>query len=343
MFNFYYSMLSDREKGIYDAVYSAFLGGRRETQINLFGLTVKRLNAILEAVINDHPEFGCDDKLFRYEYTPFSIKFVNPVYSIYKDDAYARFWKNFSEQIKNSCKTDFEKVKYVHDFMINSVTYNREDKDNEANHNAIGTFRTSKGVCEGIARLAQFLLTIGGVRATYCEGKLNETAEDAEEDENVLHAWAVAEIEGNFYYLDISHDICLTAKKAKGSYRYFLLTHDELLKDRTVTYDSEFRALTRGAESNFYFRKNGSFVTTMDEMKKVLDDALSRASLNKKRGVSVQFKVDEPVRRPYQIPFHKICVSTAYDLMKKHPCSYEYALKDYDDTTGIYRIEFTAV
>jgi transglutaminase/protease-like cytokinesis protein 3 len=140
--------------------------------------------------------------------------------------------KKLDKVIKNAIKTldlteksDYEKVKAIHDFIINSVSYDTTLKGNSAydalvNHSA---------VCEGYAMAAYRMFTEAGLEAKIISGYGN----------GVPHAWNIVKVDGKWYNIDLTWDDPVTSNGASIiTYDYFLKNDKEFSDHRS---DSEYR------------------------------------------------------------------------------------------------------
>lgn len=128
-------------------------------------------------------------------------------------------------EIKKNNKSDFDKVKAVHDYIVLNMTY---DYDNYVNgtlkddaYTSYGLLKNKIGVCAGYAKLTNMLLDKLGVESKYVTGYVK----------NVLHAWNIVKIDGKYYYMDVTWDDPISSNKANISYNYFLVSEKQLKKD----------------------------------------------------------------------------------------------------------------
>lgn len=144
-----------------------------------------------------------------------------------------------TENITNNM-TDREKIKVIHDYIINNTTYDESfcvDKDNcttssiYSSDNAYGVLFEHFGICSGYTDLlAIFLnkLNIVNYRIT------NET-----------HTWNAIKLDNNWYHLDATWDDPIN-KTPILSHTYFLITtkDDESLKEPHIFNKEIFMELS---------------------------------------------------------------------------------------------------
>lgn len=326
MFLFYYSRLNKEAQTVYNTIAEAFSRERRDIAVDLSRLKDGELARVITAIFNDHPEFYVEnDYKWHCTYTLNKVIFSAPVRSVYNDKIEMDCLLEISRFLTRSSQSEYEIVKNVHDFVINSVKYDRFEADNDvviqSNHNAIGAFCTGKSVCEGIARLTQLLLNLSGVQATYCNGYLLKDPHDTQKDDggrmNWGHGWNVVCIDGNYYHLDVSHDVCRSTTKTQKSYCYFALPYREIIKDRTLNYDEDFRALPCKTDRYNYFRYNNRFFTSFSQLSESLYNNLRISAWNKRTSSFYQFRISDSLRDQCTVPWNKICMSEVYKVFER--------------------------
>ena len=345
MSSFYYNLLSGNEKTLYNIIYAALVEGETSISAPPLILGTSNIGRVIEYVKNDHPEFSFS---IPWKFTRALAKLViaSPVEYIYETSVNRRFIEDFKRKLNVLCNSDYEKVRYVHDFIINSVDYDHNFIETEIvdpnNHNAMGVLNTGRGVCEGIARLTQLLLEAAGVEAIYCEGKSKTPAKSKIDG----HAWNVVRIDGKYFYLDVSNDVCMTDKKVQKSHCYFCLSYDEIIRDRSFTLDAEFRKLQANYDEFSYFRRNGQIFSSVDEIRVWLDGALNKAIECDKRELFLQFKVSEKMLSDRNNSWEALCMSALYGALDKLNAGrgrnkVSFSRKYCADDLGTMGVEFT--
>lgn len=112
--------------------------------------------------------------------------------------------------------SDSEKVRRIHDALVNSVTYGSKATNGQSAYSAIVK---KEGVCGGYARAMQFLLAECGVEALYVSGRAN----------GGNHVWNLVKEDGNWYTVDVTWDD--PANTDDISYDYFNISDELLLWD----------------------------------------------------------------------------------------------------------------
>lgn len=348
MFPFYYSMLSREAQKVYDTVFDALADEKNDIAVDLSRLQDGDVSMIINAIFDDYPEFYTDG-IWSCEYSDSRLVFKTPIISICKNKEDMAFLLRFIQDVQRKCFTEYEKVKYVHDFVINSIKFDHDEIAQRAfqqrNHHAFGALYTGQSVCEGIARLTQLLLRMCGVQAIYCGGRTVEKKDEDNEERNG-HAWTVVCINDKYYHLDVSHDVCLTKVKNQKSYCYFNLTHDDIIKDHELDYEPEFRKLTCNSVQHNYFHYNNCFFSSLDKLSIALDNTLRHAICNRSPSRYFQFKISDTLKKEFDISWFKMCLSTIYQSIddieaKNSHVGIGFDAPSYNDEQGVFSINFT--
>ena len=137
--------------------------------------------------------------------------------------------------------TDYEKIKAVHDYVIDNTRYDIEasDKflngeDSDANSfMAYGVFINQKAVCQGYAEAVQILLSLAGIESDLVIG---DSRPDPEEDTLVPHMWNLVKLDNEYYMLDATWDDPVGPKDII-SYEFFLIDSETLSKTHIWAQD----------------------------------------------------------------------------------------------------------
>jgi len=185
------STLEENELEFYDHVYDRMTNEHSRVYPENYDITEERAREIISYVFNDSPELWNYDGRFTDE----EIEGFN-----------AELAKT-SEEIINMVSdnaSDYEKVQTVYEYLGNGIQY----VDSENQHSIIGGLVERKATCGGISDSLQYILYQLDIRAL----TVISTPEQA-------HAWNIIEIDGNWYYADLTND--LLSIKA-GTMVYFL-------------------------------------------------------------------------------------------------------------------------
>ncbi len=217
----YYEMLDKKEKELYNQLYEEAVS--LETTVRpRVTVDKKQLQNAFFAVYNDHPELFWLDASYSYEYmSDGTVVSVDLIISRASGD-FEELKKNFEEKAENiaagarNLATDFEKEKYVHDYLIDNIIY---DETHYINQNAYSALIDGRTVCAGYARAFQYIMQKLDIPCYYVVGI-------ADED----HAWNMVELDGEFYNVDVTWD-----DTEYGRYDYFNKTDAQFETDHTRT------------------------------------------------------------------------------------------------------------
>lgn len=131
--------------------------------------------------------------------------------------------------------TDFEKVKFVNDYIVKHTEYSEESV--ASSHSAYAVAHEGKGVCQGYALFAQKLLEALGMESMYVVGEVYTGG----------HAWNLVKVEGEWYHLDTTWNDPVPDRGNGVRYDYFLLND----RDMRVDHSWEATAYPK-AQSNKY-------------------------------------------------------------------------------------------
>lgn len=234
------------------------------------GLNAGHIDKIFQYVLNDHPELFFVE---GYSYTIYSVgEAVTDIefsgtYSMDRETALVRkaeIEKQTAEilsGIENS-KSEYDKVKYVYDTLINSTEYRPEAADNQ---NIYSVIVNHESVCQGYAKATQFLLNKMGLECVLVIGTV---------DTGCGHAWNLVRIDGAYYYLDstwgdasyqrLDSDSSSELRTDTISYDYLNVTTKELLRTHTVGKLLPMPECT-AMDANYYVREGNYFTGYDDE------------------------------------------------------------------------------
>ena len=123
---------------------------------------------------------------------------------------------------------DWYKVLLIHDYIVENCTYDEDAEDSgtyTTANLAYGCLVEGTAVCEGYAETANLLFKAAGLNSYYVEGA----------GESADHAWNCVEIDGDYYWVDVTWDDPVPAEgEEEGLYHtYFNLTDSELNTDHS--------------------------------------------------------------------------------------------------------------
>lgn len=254
--NHYYNLLNEDEKLVYDLVSNSLLN--IEDSLTLY-TDADTLLKCYQYVVNDYPEiFYCDG----YTYEKHSDRLVfRPHYSMSADDI-ADYRLRISSKVQeclrgiSSTSDDYEKVKYVYEWIIDNTEY---VPDSENNQNICSVFLSGKSVCQGYAKATQLMLNELGVYATLVTG----TSADSE-----AHAWDLVKLDDSWYYVDTTNgDTTYTGANGNSVilYDYLCIPTGEAY-DKYSPDDKTVVPISYDTQYNYYVQE-GCYFSLMSRSK----------------------------------------------------------------------------
>lgn len=123
--------------------------------------------------------------------------------------------------VKPEEMTDFEKVKFVNDYIVKNTVYSEDSV--ASSHSAYAVAYEGKGVCQGYALFAQKLMQALGLESMYVVGEVYTGG----------HAWNLVKVDGEWYHLDTTWNDPVPDRGNGVRYDYFLLNDTDMSVDHT--------------------------------------------------------------------------------------------------------------
>ena len=156
--------------------------------------------------------------------------------------------------------SDYEKVKYIYEYIIDTTEYKLESQDNQ---NICSVFLNGESVCMGYAKTMQYLLLKQNIFCTLVNG----TALHGEE-----HAWNLILLDGQYYHVDVTWgDSSYMVTNGEDffsetpNYGFFCVPTEEISKTHTIKSVVELPQCIAW-ESNYYI-KEGLYFKSLDTEK----------------------------------------------------------------------------
>ena len=219
----------------------------------------------------DHPEifWAVGFKYRYYKDSPNLILIPEYIFDKNKIREHQRAMSSRVEKLARAAKdlSEWEKEKYIHDFICDNVTYDKLKK--AYSHEIIGPLGHGVGVCEGIAKSVKILCDALGI---WC--MIAVCGNNPEKGIKYRHTWNIVKIGGTYYHLDATFDNTLGKHSAAGQeirYDYFNLDDKKIFRDHEPLI-APAPVCTNG--DHFYYReKKLSFTKEEDVYKRSLQAA----------------------------------------------------------------------
>lgn len=215
----YYGMLNKRYHDLYKQIYFEVSSLNSVIKPNV-SISRYDLPQVVEAVIYDHPELFYLSNRYSFKYNAsdmvyeITIKF-NSLVSDYESNK-LKFDSEINNIINmaNEYGTDYEKEKFVHDYLYDTVSY---DSNSSYNQSAFSALVNKSSVCAGYSKAFQLIMTRLGIPTYYVTG-----------DSYGDHAWNIIRIDGVYYNVDVTWD-----DTGYGSYTYFNISDEDISINHT--------------------------------------------------------------------------------------------------------------
>ena len=242
----YYLSLDEVEKKIYDAAYATLCAN--ETTFKLIGVDISSFaaayGATLTNFINDHPEFFWLNGYVEYETIRMSdrdsgnITITLGTHDYWKDHDLEKAKAELQTALDaivleaNAFEDDYQKVKFVHDYIIESNSYDYfayqmgdyiSAQTAAMVSSAYGALVHGKIMCAGYAQAFNLVMHELGFESSFVSGFADGGA----------HAWNLVQIGDGCYHFDLTWDD-LDGDPAEVRYNYFGLTDEEIFKTHKV-------------------------------------------------------------------------------------------------------------
>lgn len=203
----YYAMLNEKGKHLYRQIY-ANGNALNQAFAPVESVTARELRNIFSAVYNDHPELFWMETAYSGKYmgngqcVEIDLRFNRTARDL--ENAKALFDENAGQILSGaqSLSDDYDKEKFVHDALIERITYHMGAEMNQSAYSALVNDQT---VCAGYARAFQYLMQQLEIPCYYCTGFAGES-----------HAWNIVRLDDGFYNVDTTWD-----DTGNGTYDYF--------------------------------------------------------------------------------------------------------------------------
>ena len=252
-----YENLDDTEKQAYSLILQRI--GEHPEKIRVPKLNGNQIKDVFLALSYDNPDILC----LSYEY-----KLINragryyfmPIYSESAELCNINTLKleEVIRDIKKQTDTlrdDYEKEKFVHDYIIEKCKYTVDTSKAYAN-NAYGALVVGEAACEGYSRAFQLVLSRLDIDVRLITGKVI----DDENGGTIGHMWNAVVIDDENYFVDLTWDDPISQEDIIG-YAYFNTTGD-MIKDTHIKIDQDIQCTA--TKYNYFVKENLYFTNTGD-------------------------------------------------------------------------------
>lgn len=248
-----FNQLSSDEQKLYIQIYEAMKNHEASYTFET-PIEIDRAEQIVFCVHVDHPELYWDvmgNSYWTDQVTGFATK-IDFMYVLSSDEVnqYDANLKAEAEDIiygVSKLATDYEKVKYAYEQLVFRTDYVLEAPHNQT---IFSTFVNHKTVCAGYAKAMQYIMHELGISCAYVTGDAGAPGDKES------HAWNIVEIDGNYYYVDVTWgDPVGIDDPDYISYDYLCRDETFMSKTHEIVMDVQFPECTD--DSLNYYAQNG--------------------------------------------------------------------------------------
>lgn len=231
---FYYQFLSGKAQQTYRCIEQGIKNQRKN--ILLLGcFSEPYATELVKLVSYDHPE------LFYVNYSKLSYlqgtlgftyqpDYVFPLTQIKRLESTLQIQaeKILEEMKNNQISTPYAKVRWIHNYLIRYVSYDYKSlqNNNPSAHCIQGVLQENSAVCEGIAKTFLYLCDQEQIPAALVVGSADGSELGVNDD--MLHAWNLVSLEGSWFHIDPTFDLCQSQAVKANRYDYFCLSDEEM-------------------------------------------------------------------------------------------------------------------
>ncbi|MCR5204823.1 MAG: hypothetical protein K6E47_07180 [Lachnospiraceae bacterium] len=263
---YHYSQLNETEQKIYRELYRGCLD--YESQINVTPVNMDTCEKVVYAFRYDHPEFfWIMDTITT---TSSSSGLVIRVEFSVPADAKSKtglMEKAADSVLKNIPEKEYDKVKYLYEYIINTTEYDTDAPDHQTAYSAlVGKY----SVCGGYSAAFLYLCDKAGIYCGYVTGEIVGAEK---------HAWNFVRLNDKYYWVDTTWGDPSYVNYTKGPedifYDYLCVPDSEIMNGRLFSNDEaysghksymtfEYPSCTDNSLN--YYVKKGIYFSSYDRM-----------------------------------------------------------------------------
>ena len=284
--NYYFDRLPASQQKQYADIY--YILTHRAKSVALVDAEESTLSKIFESVLADHPEIfyttGYEIETTKFQENVLTL-YINAKY-VYTEEEIATRQKQIDVYVEDCIRgipsqaDDYEKSKYVYEYLIKYTDYDLAATDNQ---NICSVMIDHVSVCNGYAKSFQYIMKKLGIDCTVITGYVNN---------GESHAWNAVKLDSNYYYVDVtwgdSYYITPDTNQLnspKVNYNFLNITTNELQRSHVIE-NLVAVPVCAATQNNYYVREN-MYMDCFDEEQ--LTSIFNQAFSKGKDSVSIKF------------------------------------------------------
>lgn len=235
-----YNKLNSKQQQIYARLFDCAKTVGESIDVSDLGYTANEhdlgeLDTAFWAFDYDNPQFLELGSGYSYSYSKSSsgqtlMKTVKISYARPSSQIRQSEFDNTAQKVlanANAQSSDYEKLKYVHDWIVNNTVYTNNDADYI--READGPIVYGKAVCEGYSKAFMYFAQSMGFECVCVAGKGYSSGKGED------HMWNLVKLGGQWYNVDVTWDDPVMSNGSQTlRYNYFLISDSAIGKDHTV-------------------------------------------------------------------------------------------------------------
>lgn len=180
---------------------------------------------------------------------------------------------NIIKSQMNPNATDFEKILFIHDTIINNCRYSVgvNPQSNPHVYTAYGALIKGSAVCEGYSKAFSLLCNEVGIDTLIVTGEAGGES----------HMWNMVKCNGQWYHMDVTWDDPVGATDVL-SYEYFNVTTSKIQADHSIDSEPYIQYPVATSIKDNYYVKTGIFANSYEEaITIVVNEAVKAVQQNK--------------------------------------------------------------
>lgn len=236
-----YNNITSKQQKVYTRLFESADQLSESCDVSDIGLTVDDLYTAFWAFDYDNPQFLELGSGYSYSYYPGpngekDITGISIDYSRTKSEiSHSQFDSTVKDVLvkAQSQSSDYAKLKYVHDWLINKTSYYTSDVEYEYIREADGPVIYGEAVCEGYSKAFMYFAQSMGYECVCVMGGAG----------SVEHMWNMVKLDGQWYHVDVTWDDPIMSDGSQAlKYNYFLISDAQIKRDHSI--DTPFKIPT---------------------------------------------------------------------------------------------------
>ena len=228
-----YWQLTDKQKYLYDVMAEQIATCASQIELDESRqVTVEDTQLVMTRFAADYPEYSWfgvkeGERMYYLDIQKLGniVLILQPRYNSYDAAACQAALQSAAQTAINAipatAQSQYDKALYLHDYLAQRVSYSYGTTDNMT---AYGALINGSAGCVGYAKAYQYLLQRAGITAWTVTGMATNS------NGTQSHAWNVANLDGGWYYIDVTWDDTNNGI----THKYFGLSLTEMSADHTL-------------------------------------------------------------------------------------------------------------